>query len=220
MACENNNVCPAYGRCGDVEESVLLSSVNARLRVVEKQSNAIEARVTQLEKVESSESIDEAVGKVTALIEKEASARLESQGEPSGRIESEASGRKADVDSLSASIRSESASRTNGDAGISARLDAEVSAREDLGVRVDEAIAERKEADTNLNTAIQSLATIVDSDRETLSDEIGDVRADSATLVDREKAERVAKDEEILARIAEIESRIDALSGKSGSETK
>lgn len=194
--------------------------MNARLRVVERLSNAIEARVTQLEKVESSESIDEAVGKVTALIEKEASARLESQGELSGRIESEASVRKADVDSLSASIRSESASRTNGDAGISARLDAEVSAREDLGARVDEAIAERKEADTNLNTAIQSLATIVDSDRETLSDEMGDVRADSATLVEREKAERVAKDEEILARIAEIESRIEALSGKSGSETK
>lgn len=220
MSCENNNVCPVYGRCGDVENAVLLSSVNARLRVVEKQSNAMDARVTQLEKTTSSESLDEAIGKVKALIGEEAAVRAEADNGLSGKVESETSERKVGLDSLSASIKEESVSRINGDAGISAKLDAVISAMEDLGVRVDEAIAERKEADTNLNTAIQSLATIVDADRDTLSDEMDDVRMDSAALVEKEKAERVAKDEEILARISEIESRMEALSGKSGSETK
>jgi len=197
MSDENNNMCPIYGRSGDVEDAVLLASINARLRVVEKQANATDARVTQLAKDVDPEKLDEEIAKVKVLINNEAATRLAATTSLSNGLASETSERKQKDDSLTASVTAETTARSNGDSTLNASLNAEITARTSLGTKVDEEIATRKEADINLNTAIQSLATVVDTDREVLSDEIDDVRSDSAQLVTNEKNARTEKDTQI-----------------------
>jgi len=197
MSDENNNMCPVYGRSGDVEDAVLLASINARLRIVEKQANATDARVTQLAKDVDPEKLDDAIAKVKVLINNEAATRLAATTELSNNIASETSERKQKDDAITASVTSETTARSNGDTTLNASLNAEITARTGLGTKIDEEILARKEADTNLNTAIQSLATVVDTDREVLSDEIDDVRDDSAQLVTNEKTARTAKDTQI-----------------------
>lgn len=202
MVVENNHMCPVYGRSGDVEDHVLLSSINARLRIVEKQANATDARVTQLEKDVDPERLDDEIAKVKKLISEEAASRLSATTTLSGNIAAETSERKQKDDVIEAAATAESTARANGDAVLSASITTEAAARAGLGAKVDTEVLERKEADTSLNAAIQSLATVVDTDREVLSDEIDDVRDDSAQLVANEKTARAEKDSQIDESIA------------------